>query len=174
MNIRKATQADLDAIESIYNEVLDDQEQNQNTTNWQRGKYPTRATAEKALRSETLYLQFDDNGKAVGTAILNHEQLPEYSKISWEYPGEGEQVFVIHTLCIAPSAAGHGYARQFVDFAEQLGREKGCTTLRLDTYEGNLPARAMYLKLGYRYAGETEFFFQGFIHEILVLFEKKL
>lgn len=173
MNIRIATAADLDGIEALYSAVLDDQEQNTNFTNWQRGSYPTRQTAEGALAAGTLYVQ-EDGGQLVGCAIFNHEQLPEYSAIDWAFPGEGAQVLVIHTLCIDPAASGRGYARAMVAYAETLGRSLGCTTLRLDTYEGNIPARSMYTKLGYRCAGATEFFFQGYIRETLVLFEKVL
>ena len=47
--------------------------------------------------------------------------------------------------------------------------------MRLDTYEGNLPANTMYPKLGYTFVGEgPEFFFQGFIREILNCYDKKL
>lgn len=173
MTIRIATEHDLDAVEAIYEQVLDDQEQNTNFTNWQRGSYPTRATAQTALAAGTLYVLEAAEG-LVGCAIFNHEQLPEYAEIDWAYPGEGDGVMVIHTLCIAPRAAGHGYARAMVAYAEDLGRRLGCATLRLDTYEGNLPARQMYTKLGYRLAGATEFFFQGYIRETLVLFEKQL
>ena len=38
----------------------------------------------------------------------------------------------------------------------------------------NLPANAMYPKLGYTFADATEFFFQGYIHEILNCYEKAL
>lgn len=173
MNIRKAAAFDLDAVEAIYNAVLDDQEQHTNFTNWQRGSYPTRRTAETALDAGTLYVQ-EDGGRIVGCAIFNHEQLPEYDRIPWAFPGDGDGVMVIHTLCVPPQHSGHGYAKAMVDYAEDLGRTLGCTALRLDTYEGNLPARQMYTKLGYRLAGSTEFFFQGYIRETLVLFEKAL
>lgn len=173
MEIRIATAQDLDAVARIYDAVLDDQEQNTNFTNWQRGSYPTRNTAEAALAAGTLYVQTEGE-TMVGCAIFNHEQLSEYGNIPWEYPGEGDEVLVIHTLCVDPAAAGHGYASRMVAFAEELGRKLGCKVLRLDTYEGNTPARAMYTKLGYRFAGGTEFFFQGYIRETLVLFEKML
>lgn len=173
MDIRKARPADLDGVAAIYDAVLDDQERHTNFTNWQRGSYPTRATAEGALDAGTLYV-LEDGGRLAGCAVFNHEQLPEYAAVPWAFPGEGDRVLVIHTLCIHPDAAGHGYASKMVDFAEQLGRTLGCTALRLDTYEGNLPARQMYTKLGYRLAGEAEFFFQGYIRETLVLFEKAL
>lgn len=173
MTIRIAEQRDLDAVAAIYEQVLDDQEQHTNFTNWQRGSYPTRQTAENALAAGTLYVLEAPEG-LVGCAIYNHDQLPEYTDIDWAYPGEGDAVLVIHTLCVAPRAAGHGYAKAMVAYAEELGRARGCTTLRLDTYEGNIPARQMYTGLGYRLAGATEFFFQGYIRETLVLFEKKL
>lgn len=173
MEIRKAVPQDIDAVEQIYNAVLDDQEQNTNFTNWQRGSYPTRETAETALTAGTLYIQTEGD-KMVGCAVFNHEQLPEYANVRWEYPGTGNEILVIHTLCIDPAAAGKGYAKALVSYAEALGRELGCTALRLDTYEGNTPARAMYNKLGYRFVGGTEFFFQGYIRETLVLFEKQL
>ena len=51
---------------------------------------------------------------------------------------------------------------------------KGKKVMRLDTYEGNLPANTMYPKLGYTFVGGTEFFFQGFIREILNCYDKKL
>lgn len=173
MEIRKAETTDLDGVVRVYDAVHDDQEVHGNCTNWQRGVYPTRSTAEKSLAEGTLYVLLTD-GILTGTAIFNHEQLPEYRQVQWQYPGQGDQIMVIHTLCIDPGASGRGYAATMVSYAEELARRQGCTAMRLDTYEGNFPARALYTKLGYRLAGAAEFFFQGFIHEVLVLFEKAL
>ena len=54
--IRKATAADLDAVAAIYEAVLDREEATGcRWTNWERGVYPCRATAEKALRAGTHY-----------------------------------------------------------------------------------------------------------------------
>ena len=83
-------------------------------------------------------------------------------------------MLVIHTLCVSPAASGKGYAQQLVAFAEQLGREQGCTVIRLDTYEGNRPATALYTKLGYRVVGVAPFYFQNVIQENLRCFEKAL
>ena len=105
---------------------------------------------------------------------LNGIQLPEYGAIPWSIPAEKEQVAVIHTLCIHPAASGQGRARQIVAFCEEEARRQGNTVMRLDTWEGNLPANRMYPALGYRYAGAAEFFFQGFVREILNCYEKAL
>ena len=171
--IRFATAADLDGIEAIYDAILTREEAGPVYTNWQRGKYPTRAHAQQALDAGTLYVGEDD-GFLWGVVNLNGIQLPEYDDIPWEIAAAREQVGVIHTMCIHPAASGQGRARQMVTFCEEESLRLGKTAIRLDTWEGNVPANAMYPKLGYTFAGATEFFFQGFIHEILNCYEKKL
>lgn len=171
--IRKAVSADLPAISAIYEAILDREEQGPVYTNWQRGKYPTVDTARGALDAGTLYVG-EDGGVLWGVVNLNGEQLPEYDAIPWSIPAEREQVGVIHTLCIHPAQSGKGLARQMVAFCEEESRRLGKTVIRLDTWEGNLPANRLYPSLGYRYAGAAEFFFMGFIHEILNCYEKSL
>lgn len=171
--IRLATTADLPAISAIYEAIHDREEAGPVYTNWQRGKYPTTDTARQALEAGTLYVGEED-GALWGVVNLNGLQLPEYDQIPWGIPAERAQVGVIHTLCIHPTRSGRGYARQMVAFCEEECRRQGKTVIRLDTWENNLPANTMYPKLGYQYAGATEFFFQGFIHEILNCYEKLL
>ena len=105
---------------------------------------------------------------------LNGVQLPEYRDIPWQSAADEDKVAVIHTLCIHPACSGKGHAREMVAFCEAEARRQGKTVMRLDTWEGNLPANTMYPKLGYTFAGATEFFFQGYIHEILNCYEKHL
>ena len=59
-------------------------------------------------------------------------------------------------------------------FCEEEARRLGKTVIRLDTWEGNLPANRLYPSIGYRYAGAAEFFFMGFIRETLNCYEKSL
>ena len=173
MNIRPATAADIPAITAIYDAILDREEAGPVYTNWQRGKYPTTDTARQALDAGTLYVG-EENGFLWGVVNLNGIQLPEYDVIPWTIPAERDWVAVIHTLCIHPAASGQGRAKQMVAFCEEESRRQGKTVMRLDTWEGNLPANRMYPALGYRYAGAAEFFFQGFIREILNCYEKVL
>ena len=174
MMIRPARDADLDPIARIYEEVLDQEDARPvSYTNWQRGRYPTRDTARQALEEGTLWV-LEEEGAVCGCVTLNGVQLPEYSQIPWSIPAAPEEVGVIHTLVIRPSLSRRGLARRLVDFCEEELRRQGKRTVRLDTYEGNLPANTMYPKLGYTFVGGTEFFFQGFIREILNCYDKKL
>ena len=171
--IRKATAADIPAVADIYDAILTREEAGPVYTNWQRGKYPTRDTARQALEAGTLFVG-EENGFLWGVMNLNDLQLPEYDAIPWSIPAERHQVGVIHTLCIHPAHGGRGRAAEMVAFSEAECRRQGRTVIRLDTWEGNAPANAMYPRLGYRFAGATEFFFQGYIHEILNCYEKAL
>lgn len=171
--IRKGTAADLDGCARVYEAHLDYEAAHVSYTNWAKGLYPTRATAEKALAAGTLYV-CEEQGEIVGCANLNHIQPKEYAGIPWSIPAQGDEVLVIHTLVFLPTHTGGGRGRSFVAFAEDLAREQGCKVIRLDTYEGNEPAKVFYPKLGYSYAGVTEFFFENFIWENLFCYEKAL
>ena len=171
--IRLAVPADLSQAAEIYGEILDQEERGPVYTNWQRGKYPTIDTARQAQEAGTLYVGEED-GVLWGVVNLNTIQLPEYDAIPWSIPADGEEVGVIHTLCIRPACAGRGLARQMVAFCEAEACRQGRKVIRLDTWEGNLPANRMYPSLGYRYAGQAEFFFMGFVRENLNCYEKAL
>ena len=173
MTIRPAAAADLPAIAAVYDAILDREETGPVYTNWQRGKYPTADTARQSLETGTLYVGEED-GFLWGVATLNGIQPPEYARIPWIIPAEAEQVGVLHTLCIHPDRSGRGLARQMVAFCEEEARRRGKAVMRLDTWEGNLPANRLYPSLGYRYAGASEFFFQGIIREVLNCYKKKL
>ena len=162
--IRKANAADLPGIGEIYEAIFDQEAQGPVYTNWLRGTYPTVDSARQGLEAGVLW----------GVVNLNGVQLPEYGKIPWTIPAEQEEVGVIHTLCIHPAQSGKGLAKRMVAFCEETARAQGKTVIRLDTWEGNAPTNHLYPSIGYGFAGSTEFFFQGYIHEILNCYEKKL
>lgn len=171
--IRKATAADLPRIGEIYEAIFDKEDQGPVYTNWLRGTYPTVDSARQVLEAGTLYVGEED-GVLWGVVNLNGDQLPEYDQIPWAIPAEREEVGVIHTLCIHPAQSGKGLAKRMVVFCEETARAQGKTVIRLDTWEGNAPTNHLYPSIGYSFAGSTEFFFQGYVREILNCYEKKL
>lgn len=172
--IRKAMHKDIDQVEAIFNEVLDYEAGNVSYTNWQKGIYPTRVDGEKALTEGTLFVGENEKGRLYGCVILNHVQPKEYGVIPWRVQAKGNEVLVIHTLCIRPDCNGRGYGKEFVAFSQDYARGLGCKTIRLDTYEGNTPAIYLYSRMGYHLAGTSLFHFQNVIWETLVCMEKEV
>lgn len=170
--IRKATEADLDAVEKIYDEIHDAEECGGISVGWIRGIYPTRKTAEDSLKRGDLFVLED--GFVLGVGIINQIQVDSYIKGAWEYEAEEKEVCVLHTLVISPKAGEKGYGKQFVKFYEDYAGKLGCHELRLDTNEKNKRAREMYRKLGYKEVGIVPTVFNWIPDVNLVLLEKRI
>ena len=54
--IRSATEQDIDAVERTYRELLTDESEQGSSSNWALDVYPTKETAEKAMKERTLYV----------------------------------------------------------------------------------------------------------------------
>ena len=174
MVIRKAQVKDLNTIEKIYLDIHTSEELGKVNIGWIRDVYPTRATAEKALERDDLFVGLDDNNDIVGVAIINQQQVDIYYQGNWRYPAEDSQVMVLHTLVISPKHSGKGYGTEFVRFYESYALENNCPYLRMDTNEINQNARALYKKLGYEERGILPCTFNGIKNVNLVLLEKAL
>ena len=173
MVIRKAVEKDISSVASIYNAIHTAEEAGEATIGWVRGVYPTEKTAQAALLRGDLFVM-EDNGRIVGTAIINQLQCDGYETAAWEYPAVDHEIMVLHTLVIDPASAGCGYGKAFVGFYEDYARQNGCQFLRMDTNVKNARARAMYKKLGYKEIGVIPTVFNGIEGVNLVLLEKKL
>ena len=171
--IRKATAADIAAVNAIYEALLDREEQGLLTTGWTRGVYPTEQTARDALAAGTLYV-LTDGGRVVAAAKIDQQQMPQYAQCPWRHEAAPEQVLVLHTLVVDPTVKGKGYGTAFVGFYEDMGRRMGRPCLRIDTNARNTPARALYAKLGYTEAGIVTGTFNGIPDVQLVCLEKKV
>lgn len=172
--IRKAEQRDLDAVEQSYVELLLHEKEHGAYTVWKLGVYPTRATAEKALASGSLYV-LEQAGTLCGSIIIDQTQPGEYGQIGWTCRAEPDEVLVVHLLCVRPSKAGHGVGKALVEFAIETGKRRDFRAVRLDTGAQNTPAVALYQKLGFELAGSKAMDIGGVIaHKDHLFFEKRL
>lgn len=146
--IRKATMADLPGVERLYEEIHDAKEAGLIPVIWRRGIYPSRATALAALERDDLFVMEED-GRIVGSAIINQVQDEVYFGAPWKHDVPDEQVCVLHTMMVSPAEFGKGHARAFLQFYEDYALEHGMPELRIDTNDRNLVAQGMYRKHGY-------------------------
>ncbi|MGN0161975.1 MAG: GNAT family N-acetyltransferase [Candidatus Ornithomonoglobus sp.] len=172
--IRKGTKEDIDRIEEIYNALLLKQDMGEAEIGWIRGVYPTRKTAEEALRAGELFVSEND-GIITAAARINREQVPEYKNASWKNKNAPDnRIMVLHTLVVDPAFSGKGYGTEFVKYYEQYALENNCPYLRMDTNAINKPARRLYSHLGYTEADIVPCIFNGIPDVRLVCLEKRL
>ncbi len=169
--VRKALLSDLDAVEQIYNELHEAEENSRSAIGWRRGVYPIRDTAEGALERAELFV-IDNEGVVLGAGIINQRQMDAYFGASWEHDVNDDRICVLHTLVVSPEAAGKGLGKLLVNYYEEYARTRGFYELRLDTNEINKDARAFYHKLGFKEIAVVPTVFNGIDGVNLVLLEK--
>ena len=171
--IRKAELKDIEAIASIYENIITLEEAGKYTTCWVRGVSPTENTALNALSEGTLYVMEED-GIVVGSAIINQKSADGYDRAAWKIPASMEEALMIHTLAISPKATHKGYGEAFIRFYEDMGKERGLKALRLDTNEKNIKSRPFYKSLGYTEVDIVKSNFNGVGIVNLVCIEKEI
>ncbi|MFR1189273.1 MAG: N-acetyltransferase family protein [Oscillospiraceae bacterium] len=173
ITIRPATADDIARIEEIYNAIHTAEEAGNVSIGWARGVYPARATAQAGLEAGELFV-LEDDGTVYAAGRINREQVPVYAQVPWAHDVPPEQVLVLHTLVVDPTAGGHGYGTQFMHFYEQYARTHACPELRIDTNAKNVNARRLYAHLGYREVATAPCNFNGIDGVALVCLEKWL
>lgn len=173
MVFRKAEARDIAAVAKIYELVHEAEERGELTVGWAKGVYPIECDARAALNRGDLFVAETD-GEVLASAIINRIPGDTYEGAPWQYQAEPEEVMVLHTLCVSTEHFGKGIGRSFVEFYEEYAAQNNSLNLRIDTNERNLPARAMYKKLGYKEIAVTPCTFHSIEGVNLVLLEKKL
>ena len=173
MMIRKAERADIDGIENIYDHIHDIEEKDPAGVGWIRNVYPTRQTAEDALKRNDLFVMLEED-KIVAAAVINQIQVEQYKSVAWKYSAKEDEVMVLHALAVDPFEKNKGYGKAFVAFYEEYAKQHGCVALRMDTNERNTRARDLYQRLGYEEIGIVRGVFNGIPDVGLVCLEKYL
>ena len=150
--IEKATTGDLDALERLFEELCDHLAATVNYPGWEKGRYPVRAVAEEALAAECLYVARLE-GEVAGTVTLNHAEPPAYAAAAWKI---SQEAAVVHTLAVHPRYFRSGVGRALMEYAVAWAGAQNCRAVHLDTYEKNMPAKALYESLGFRFCGKID------------------
>ena len=124
---------------------------------WQGG-YPHREVVEADRARGESYVVADDDGAVVATAMVGFSGERDYDLIdkgSWLTATRSDSACygVVHRVAVSASCKGRGAASLLLACAEELTRERGCVSVRIDTHPGNLPMRRLLEKNGYAECG---------------------
>lgn len=171
VELGKAT--DIDELEELYNDINDYLERNINYPGWKKDIYPVREDAIIGVRNGNLYVA-KHNGEIIGSIILNHEPEPAYSKAQWEFESDYSEVFVIHTFVVHPKFLKCGVGRSLIDFSIEHSIKTKIKSIRLDVYEGNIPAIRLYERYGFKYIDTVDLGLGDYGLDWFRLYEKVL
>ena len=151
MIIRKAEISDLKNIMKMYNSCVRGMLKN-GVDQWDE-TYPNAEIISDDLKLGSYFVA-DLNGKIVGGVNIDQQQDPTYLNINWK--DNSNQFLVVHRLGVEEENWGDGIGKALMMFSEELVKEQGLSSIRLDTYSGNPKAMDFYLRLGYNELGTID------------------
>jgi GNAT superfamily N-acetyltransferase len=105
--------------------------------------YPGPDRIQKDLSMGYIYI-IKDKGVCKGMVTLNDYEPEEYKQIG--FPSVTKRPLYLQNLAVHPNWQGQGIATLLIDFAQQLGKEKGYDAIRLDIFEPSEHARQLCAK----------------------------
>ena len=97
-----------------------------------------------------------DHDMIIGAFVLNEDPQGKYENTAWRKSLTQGEYMVCHTLAAAPSMQGKGIGKQLVEFCVDYAKSRGYQAIRLDAVPDNIPARKLYEKCGFQYAGDVD------------------
>lgn len=116
--------------------------------------YPSLEKLRKDILKDELYV-LKKHSQILGIIVITPEKDEEYIPVNWL--SKTENNLYIHRLATHPDHWGKGYARQLMDFAEELARKDNYESVRLDTFSMNKRNQRFYEARGYQRLGNIYF-----------------
>lgn len=142
----------IDALTDFYHKVTGYLDTHINYPKWIQGVYPGRESIKAAIDSGSQYACFC-TGRIVGAFVLNDDPAGSYYKGEWQSQLNNGEYMVVHALAVDPNESGRGIASKMVEYCLETAQTLGYKAVRLDVVPGNHPAKRLYEKAGFRFAG---------------------
>lgn len=155
MQIRKCQETDIPAAGAFYDRVVLWLDQHVNYPKWIYRIYPSESFVREMTADGAQYL-CEENGILIGAFALDADPQGSYQKVNWKHPFPGGSYMVIHALAIDPGMWKNGIASEVIRFCEDKAKADGCRALRVDIVPENLPARKLFEKNGFTWAGDAD------------------
>ena len=155
MQIRKCQETDVTTVGAFYDRVVLWLDKHINYPKWMYRVYPSEKWASDMTATGAQYICMD-NGKLVAAFVLNADPQGNYQKGRWSRDLPDGAYMILHALAITPKLHGRGIGAKIVRFCAEKAKAEGYKALRVDIVPGNLPARRLYEKSGFRYAGDVD------------------
>ncbi|MDM8163044.1 GNAT family N-acetyltransferase [Collinsella intestinalis] len=178
MVVTVAAERDLPAVERLYRAVIEEMHGTPHDVWWEFGVHPTREGLRASASRGELIVARDgapatvgdgevppQEASLLGACVVDGAQDAGYRTAAWPLSVPDHEVAVLHLLAVAPEGRGRGVARRLVAAAARAARARGARVLRLDVFDNNAPAIALYRSCGFTDLGARAFAYdEGFTH----------
>ena len=155
LEIRKCLASDIARTGRFYDRVVLWLEGHVNYPLWNYGVYPCEQTVRAMTHTGAQYICLS-GGTIVGAFALNAEPQGNYRNGHWQRDLPEGSYLVLHALAIDPGTHRQGLGTQIIRFCVDKAKAQGYRALRADIVPTNAPARRLFEKNGFTYAGDAD------------------
>ena len=116
---------------------------------WQWG-YPHFYDIADDVSSGNAYV-LEEDGTVMGYIFITFGEEEFHNTLKGEWADDRPAVF--HRLVVDATAKRSGVGTSLIAFAEDVAKSEGCTSIRTETDETNIPMRRLLSKMGYSERG---------------------
>lgn len=150
--IRRAKFSEIDKITAITRACATKMI-SENIFQW-NDSYPNKQAFLNDLQRRELYV-IEIDSTVIGSIVISTYKDPEYEDVKWLTPDSSN--YYIHRLAVDPEYQGKGYAKELMDFAEDMAIKNSIASIRLDTFSKNPRNNRFYAARGYKKLGDIYF-----------------
>ena len=173
--LRIAQPQDMNRIIALYQAIIDDVTGKPWDVFWELGRRPAYEALEDAIANgEMLLGELEGEEELAACVVINNNTAQGYDQCDWLIDAKPEEVMCIHLFCVNPKFSGRGLGLRFLELMEDVARERGAKTFRLDVLPNNEPAQRLYKKAGYTDHGFYHLFYGEQLLTDFFLMEKVL
>lgn len=159
MTVRMGESFDFDRLTEFYDEVVKANSGTPFDVHWNRKIHPSDSEIAEALRDGSMYMGLLDD-EVVAASIVNDVFATGYDTVLWVFGAEPGKILCIHLFATKPALQGQGLGRKFLQAIIDDTRKRGFQVLRLDAFQHNAPACALYEKMGFQYRGVADLVYE--------------
>ena len=159
MTVRMGESFDFDRLTEFYDEVVKANSGTPFDVHWNRKIHPSDSEIAEALRDGSMYMGLLDD-EVVAASIVNDVFATGYDTVLWVFGAEPGKILCIHLFATKPALQGQGLGRKFLQAIIDDTRKRGFQVLRLDAFQHNTPACALYEKMGFQYRGVADLVYE--------------
>ncbi len=155
MVIRKCTEEEIVKIGEFYDQVVKYLCENVNYPKWTYKEYPSEPFVRAMVEEKSQFVCYEGD-EIVGAFVLNDDPQGKYDNATWSKVLAQGTYMVCHALATRPDIQGKGLGKEIVAFCVDYAKEQGMKGIRLDVVPDNIPAKKLYEKCGFQYAGDVD------------------
>lgn len=152
MWLRKVNNADIEDVMQIFSQARMAQ-RNAGFRQWEDG-YPSIEVLKADIDNNIGYVVEDEDTLVGYIAITTFDE--EYERFQQLWADKGMYA-VFHRIAISDAYRGKGLSKIIFDLAEELSRQLGVESIRIDTGIENRPMQHILSKRNYTYLGTCDF-----------------